>query len=83
MQHLVVFSRPPQNSKYYSGKIQYQDSTLALQHDRTTSETVDMGWEAEWDGPGDNEPWATETRLAGSTQKAVQDFRKWWNRYHL
>ena len=66
----------------FSGPIQYHRilpwffSTI-----ETISEIMDMDWEAEWDGLGDNEPWVTETHLAGSTQKAVQDFRKWWNRY--
>ena len=47
----------------------------------TISEIMHMDWEAEWDDLSNNDPWVTETHLAGSTQKAVQDFRKWWNRY--
>ena len=42
---------------------------------------MDMDWEAEWDDLSNNEQWVTETHLAGSTQKAVRDFRKWWGRY--
>ena len=40
-----------------------------------------MDWEAERDDLSNNEPWVPETHLAGSTQKVVQGFRKWWNRY--
>ena len=41
---------------------------------------MEMDWEAEWGDLG-NRPWATGAHLSGCTQKAVQDFRKWWNRY--
>ena len=42
---------------------------------------MDMDWEVERDDLGYNEPWVTDTYLAESVQKAVRDFRKWWNRY--
>ena len=88
MQHLGMFLKPPQNLNttlrwaLFSGPIQYHRILpWFFSTTETISEIMDMDWEAEWDGLGDNEPWVTEMYLAGSTQKVVQDFRKWWNRY--
>ena len=83
MQRLVVFRDRLKTLNTTPVKFNIRILPWLSNTTETTSETVDMGWEAEWDGLGDNEPWATETHLAGSTQKAIQDFRKWWNRYHL
>ena len=41
---------------------------------------MDMDWEAEWDDLSNNELWAAEMHLAGSsTQKAAHDLWKCWN----
>ena len=47
----------------------------------TISETMDTDWEAEWDDLSNSEEWVAEMHLAGSTQKVVENFRNWWDRY--
>ena len=42
---------------------------------------MEVDWEADWDDLSNSELRVPEREMAGSTQKAVEDFRKWWNRY--
>ena len=51
---------------------------MVSQHDINMED--DMDWEAEWNEPAGG-AWVSEARLAGSTQRTVQDFRRWWDRY--
>ena len=49
---------------------------LVCQHDTNMED-----WEAEWNELANNKAWVSKAQLAGSTQKTVQDFRRWWDRY--
>ena len=44
------------------------------------NQIMGMDWEAEWDGLS-NDLWVAEKNLAGTSQKMVREFRKWWDRY--
>ena len=61
----------------FSGPIQ-QHLFLVSQHDTNMEDDID--WEAEWNKLAGG-AWVPEARLAGSTQRMVQHFRKWWDRY--
>ena len=59
-----------------SGSIQYHG---VLRHDRN-NQIMDVDWEAEWNSLS-NESWVAEKNLAGTLQKMVREFRRWWDRH--
>ena len=68
----------PLRRALFSGSIQYHGILpwFSSTAEKNSEKIMDMDWGAEWDDLS-NESWVPETNLAGSTQKVMQDFRKW------